>query len=113
MAAALGGMPITGMYDFSWVGEYATRPQDTEAGSSRQLIVDVGGGKGQALKAILDEDERISAARCVLQDQSDVIREAVQEGDVLGPVKKVAASFFEEQPIKGSTLHQLPFCPPY
>ncbi|KAI3325385.1 S-adenosyl-L-methionine-dependent methyltransferase [Xylariaceae sp. AK1471] len=72
MQATVEGMPATGM----------------------ALLVDVGGGKGQALKAILAENPRIPASRCVLQDQTDVIRQAVLEVDeALGPVKKVALRF--------------------
>lgn len=97
MALALGDMPVTGVYDFSWVAEYANRPELPE----RTLIVDVGCGKGQALKAILGENPKIPMASCVLQDQTEVIREAIEEDDVLQPAKKIACSFFDKQPTKG------------
>jgi hypothetical protein len=93
-----GDIPVTGVYDFSWIATYAAGDE------KRVLIVDVAGGKGQALKDILEETPAIPAARCVLQDQPHVIDEAVAEhkdSAVLGPVKKVGSSIFGEQPTKG------------
>lgn len=42
-------LPTTGIYDFTWIGQYANNHL------SRPLIVDVGGGKGLSLRAILAE----------------------------------------------------------
>lgn len=95
-----GDIPVTGVYDFGWVAKVAA---DASSGD-RQLIVDVAGGKGQALKDILEETPAIPAARCVLQDQPHVIAEAVEEhkdSAILGPVQKIAGSIFEKQPTKG------------
>lgn len=100
MAVGLDGMmPILGMYDFSWVGEYAAG----QAEPGRTLIVDVGGGMGQALKAIIGEVPQIPAERCVLEDRPDVIEKARQAADdgVLRGVKMIGTSFFDEQPEKG------------
>lgn len=94
-----GDIPVTGVYDFSWVSKYA----ESNTGA-RPLIVDVAGGKGQALKDILEETPSIPANRCVLQDQPHVIAEAVKEhkdSAVLGPIQKVGGSIFAEQAIKG------------
>ncbi|KAI0205155.1 O-methyltransferase-domain-containing protein [Astrocystis sublimbata] len=108
MEATVEGMPITGMYDFGWIGEYATRPSESGAASSRPVFVDVGGGKGQALKAILQENPTIPAARCVLQDQPEVVDQAVQESDsILQPVTKIGVSFFDEQPVKGALVYHI------
>ncbi|EUC49324.1 hypothetical protein COCMIDRAFT_33377 [Bipolaris oryzae ATCC 44560] len=99
-----GDIPITGVYDFSWVSAYAAGNAD------RELIVDVAGGKGQALKEILEESPAIPAARCVLQDQPHVIAEAVEEhkdSAILGPVKKIGHSIFGEQPIKGALVYYI------
>lgn len=99
MALSLDDMPITGIYDFKWVGDYHSQ---TDA-SSRPRIVDVGGGKGQALKAILEENPTIPAALCVLEDQAEVIQQANAEASsVLGPVRRIPHSFFDEQPVKGT-----------
>ncbi|KAI4636625.1 hypothetical protein J4E83_001580 [Alternaria metachromatica] len=102
-----GDIPVTGVYDFGWVAAFAAG----NVGSERELIVDVAGGKGQALKAILEETPAIPAARCVLQDQPHVIAEAEEEhkdSAVLGPVKKIGHSIFGEQPTKGTELEFYP-----
>ncbi|KAK8867338.1 equisetin n-methyltransferase [Apiospora arundinis] len=102
-----GDIPVTGVYDFSWVAAYAA---ENTGGESRELIVDVAGGKGQALKDILEETPAIPAARCVLQDQPHVIAEAVAEHEgsaVLGPVKKIGHSIFGEQPTKGALVYYI------
>lgn len=96
-----GDIPVTGVYDFGWIAAYAAGDTGAEP---RKLIVDVAGGKGQALKDILLETPAIPAARCVLQDQPHVIAEAVKEhtnSPLLGPVKKVGQSIFKEQATKG------------
>lgn len=99
MALSLDDMPITGIYDFKWVGDYHSQ---TDA-SSRTRIVDLGGGKGQALKAILEGNPTIPAASCVLEDQAEVIQQASAEAShVLEPVRKIPHSFFDEQPVKGT-----------
>lgn len=103
-----GDIPVTGVYDFSWVAAHATEDVGVE---KRGLIVDVAGGKGQALKAILEETPAIPAARCVLQDQPHVIAEAVEEhkdSGVLGSVKKIGSSIFGEQPTKGMEVEPFP-----
>ena len=100
MALGLGDMPVTGLYDFKWVEDYAARSESPD----RALLVDVGGGKGQALKAIIEENPGIPVSSCVLQDQAEAIQEAIAEGGLLEPAKKVASSIFGEQPTKGSDL---------
>ena len=91
-------LPVTGMYDFSWIAAHAgAGPAD------RPLIVDVGGGKGQALKRIMAAYPSIPASRLVLQDRRDVIEEVekLNEPELRG-VTKMAHNFFEEQPVNGS-----------
>ncbi|KAF2819222.1 S-adenosyl-L-methionine-dependent methyltransferase [Ophiobolus disseminans] len=102
MALALAEMPATGTYDFSWVGAHAASTKQDE----RVLIVDVGGGQGQIIKAILEETPAIPPQRCVLEDQSD---EAVH-ADTTGVIEKVqrrVTSFFEEQPVKGALIYHV------
>ncbi|KAF7589540.1 hypothetical protein BBP40_004163 [Aspergillus hancockii] len=83
MAAAVETMPITGIYEFAWIGDYAVAPGRE---TNRPIFVDVGGGKGQTLRAILQEYPSIPAGRCVLEDQPEVIQQAVQEAhEVLLP----------------------------
>lgn len=110
MAAVVETMPITGMYDFVWIEEYIKKH---DIDSERPILVDVGGGKGQALRQILQENPSIPASRCVLQDQPEVIEQAIREShEGLISAKKMAASFFEPQPIKGmfeNVIHLGPF----
>jgi hypothetical protein len=61
--------PISRLYDFSWAAKVA---QDEP---ERVLFVDVGGGKGQAIKAISKDYPGMSLQRFVLQDRQDVIEE--------------------------------------
>lgn len=97
MANTIDEMRIVGYYDFSWIAKHV------ENDSKRTLIVDVGGGKGQALKAIIQESPAIPAQRCVLQDQATAINEAISDDDALiKDIPKVISSFFEPQLIKGS-----------
>ncbi|OAP63925.1 hypothetical protein AYL99_03152 [Fonsecaea erecta] len=68
-------LPVTGMYDFSWIAKNTEGPED------RPLIVDVGGGKGQALKRIMAAFPEIPAKRLVLQDRAPVIEEVIQANE--------------------------------
>lgn len=90
-------LPITGIYDFTWVGQYARE------NSKRPLIVDVGGGKGQILHAILAETPDILPARCILQDRADVIQkvEASANDSQTEQFQKMAIDFHKDQPVKG------------
>ena len=97
MADTIDEMKIVGYYDFSWIAKHV------ENDPKRTLIVDVGGGKGQALKAIIQENPAIPPQRCALQDQATAINEAISEDDVIiKDIPKVISSFFEPQLIKGS-----------
>lgn len=105
MTFGLGDMPITGVYDFTWLAEYA----DPSGSPSRVRLVDVGGGRGQALKAILQENPRIPARHCVLEDREPTIKEAIADADAeatgaFKEVQKIPHNFFDEQPVKGDPL---------
>jgi hypothetical protein len=90
-------LPITGYYDFSWVAEKAT------ADPERVLFVDVGGGKGQAIRAICKENPHIPLSRCVLQDREDVIANAKEmDLDDLRGAALAPHNFHTEQPVKGA-----------
>lgn len=99
-------LPITGMYDFSWLVEKSKSDPDTP------LLVDVGGGKGQALRAILKEYPDIPKERCILQDQSFIIDQAAvehKETPGLEGLQLMAHDFFKEQPVKGRTCFRPSF----
>lgn len=90
-------LPITGIYDFTWVGQYA---RDNVEGL---LIIDVGGGKGHILRAILAETPEIPPARCILQDRADVIQEVEKLADnsQVENFQNMAIDFHKDQPVKG------------
>ncbi|KAI2613923.1 S-adenosyl-L-methionine-dependent methyltransferase [Hypoxylon fragiforme] len=99
--------PFTGAYDFSWVEEYAS------ADPERLLIVDVGGSYGHALRANLVKYQGIPRSRCVVEDRSEMIpniREAHAGDEVMRDVRKVAANFHDEQPVKGALIYLIRRC---
>jgi hypothetical protein len=97
MASVEKNMPIAGIYDFGWVVKYGQ-----ENPTNRPLFVDVGGGRGQAIKAIHNEFPGLRLDRCVLQDRPEVIEAVRALGDAdMREVRKMEIDFHEEQPIKG------------
>lgn len=98
MAAIEARMPIAGIYDFEWLVTLTQNDPTPE----RTVFVDIGGGKGQAIKAISKEYPGLPLKRFVLEDRPEVI-EAVGELDEpeLREAKKLAIDFHKEQPIKG------------
>ena len=96
-------LPVTGMYDYGWIAHHVE-----DANGTRPLLVDVGSGRGQALKRIMDSCPKIPASRLVMQDRPDVIKEIESDDDpALADVRKMAHDFFEAQPVKGEDAH---FC---
>ena len=95
------GLPILGMYNFT------TLKDDVVAEPERALIVDIGGGRGQALIAIAKETENAwgTGAKMILQDRPPVLDSVPQ--DSIPGVEKMAYDFYDEQPIK-SRFAQLP-----
>ncbi|KAF9880464.1 O-methyltransferase [Colletotrichum karsti] len=99
-------MPISGIYDFGWVTEYArTNPTD------RAVLVDVGAGRGQAIKAIHRENPELPLGRCVLQDRPEVIEAVTQLADEdMRLVKKQVIDFHKEQPERGALVYWIRRC---
>ncbi|KAI1462016.1 S-adenosyl-L-methionine-dependent methyltransferase [Annulohypoxylon moriforme] len=100
-------LPYTGVYDFNWVGEYAV------ANPKRTLIVDVGGGYGHLLRANLVKYPNIPPSRCVVQDRAEMIpsiRKAHSDNAIMRDVKKLAADFHKEQPVKGALIYFVRRC---
>ncbi|KIW62740.1 hypothetical protein, variant [Phialophora macrospora] len=97
-------LPVTGMYDFSWIAK-AEGPED------RPLIVDVGGGKGQALKRIMAAFPEIPAKRLVLEDRAPVIEEVIQANERgFEDVQKIPHDFFMPNPVKGALVYYIRRC---
>lgn len=83
--------------------ERELRAEGWGGGEGEVLIVDVGGGRGQALSAIKECYPRLEG-RMVLQDQAAVVEDAKRSG-LPGFIEPMAASFFEAQPVKGMLPH--------
>ncbi|GKT51203.1 methyltransferase fsa4 [Colletotrichum spaethianum] len=100
-------MPISGIYDFGWVINYAKEYPS----SDRPLFVDVGAGRGQSIKAIHREFPGLPLERCVLQDRLEVV-EAVKKLDDedMRLVQKQVIDFHKEQPVKGALTYWIRRC---
>lgn len=84
--------PILGM--FPWESLKA----QVEAEPERAFAVDIGGGRGQLLKKILEVVPGGFGAKSILQDRPDVL-ESVPAEEIEG-IEKMPHDFFKEQPVK-------------
>jgi hypothetical protein len=100
-------LPLTGIYDFSWLVERTRLDVD----KSRAALVDVGGGKGQAIKAFCNEFPGLPRARCVLQDLPEALK-TVDELDEpeMREVQKVPIDFHKKQPVKNALVYFMRKC---
>ncbi|KAF7916935.1 uncharacterized protein EAE98_010366 [Botrytis deweyae] len=89
--------PITGMYPF------ATLKDAVEAEKARPFVVDIGGGRGQALLAIQKEAPEGFGAKMILQDRSDVL-ESLTEQDIPN-IEKMVYDFHTPQPVKNAHVY--------
>ncbi|KAF4487666.1 Methyltransferase fsa4 [Colletotrichum fructicola Nara gc5] len=98
-------IPLVGMYDFNWVKSKLAEDKD------RVILVDVGGGKGHAIKAILNENPFIPAERVVLEDRDEIIEEvaALTEPELKG-VQLQVHDFHKPQPVKGALIYWIRRC---
>ena len=88
--------PFLASFDLSPVLAKATEsPQ-------RAVLVDVGGGKGHALKAIAKATPGLPVGRCVLQDLPEVVEATRSLDDAeIKDAQMIGIDFHKEQPIKG------------
>jgi O-methyltransferase domain len=88
-------LPISGIYDFAPILKKG------EEEPERTLFVDVGGGKGQAIR-VLAKDSHLPLEKCVLQDRPEVIEEVGKQDlpDLKG-AKLMPHNFHQAQPVKG------------
>lgn len=107
MAHVESRMPVTaGIYDFSWLVAEASRSRSQSQPDSvdRAVLVDVGGGKGGAIKAIHREFPALPIHRFVLEDRPETLeagRLLLDEDPELEGVQRVALDFHRDQPVKG------------
>ena len=104
MAHVESRMPVTaGIYDFSWLVAEARAQPD----SDRAVLVDVGGGKGGAIRAIHREFPALPVHRFVLEDRPETLeagRLLLDEDPELEGVQRVALDFHRDQPVKGECV---------
>jgi hypothetical protein len=85
-------VPVLGMYPFH-ILKY-----EVEAEKERPFIVDIGGGRGQALVAIQKEAPAGFGAKMILQDRPDVIGSLTPED--IPNIEPMVYDFFTPQPVK-------------
>ncbi|KAK0630493.1 O-methyltransferase [Bombardia bombarda] len=102
-------LPIAGIYDFSWL--VSQIQNEEESAKRRPLFIDIGGGGGQAIKAIRAEFPGLPIDRFYLQDRADVIEAGEKVDDpLLKGVQRMAIDFFESQPVKGAIVYWIRRC---
>jgi hypothetical protein len=94
-------VPVLGMYPFE-----SLRSQ-VEADKERPFIVDIGGGRGQALLAIQKKAPEGFGAKMILQDRPDVLGSLAQED--IPNIEPMVYDFFTPQPIKSINTKKIPF----
>ena len=72
--------------------------------ANRPLIVDIGGGKGQALQLFKADCPELRG-QCVLQDRPEVIN-GLKDAELSG-ITMMAHDFFTEQPIKNAQVYYI------
>lgn len=98
-------IPLAGIYDFSWVETKLSEQHD------RPLLVDVGGSKGHAIKAIMKENPFIPADRIILQDRDEVIQQVVELKDSgLDGIDLQVHDFHKAQPVKNALIYWIRRC---
>jgi hypothetical protein len=100
-AAAIFEQPITGIFDFaSLIG-------GSGDDGRRVTLVDIGGGFGQAIGAILKGHPQLDPSRFVLQDRPEVVAQ-VKEVGVLPPEVRIEEfDFWGPQSVKGAKAYYL------
>jgi O-methyltransferase domain len=68
------------------------------------LLVDIGGGKGQALQSILNAYPNMKG-RMIVQDLREVIQDAESSAHLPPSIETMASDFFKPQPVKGAKAY--------
>lgn len=96
MSAVGQGLTAASSYNFGWAVETATKSED------RVLLVDIGAGRGDAVKSICEANPGLPIERCVIEDVPQVVEEASRTDDpVLSKAQYAGMDYHNEQPIKG------------
>lgn len=100
LAAMEKGMPISGMFPFESLREQVGKEPE------RAFVVDIAGGRGQALLKLQEEIPGVFGGKLILQDLPIVI-DSLKEEDIPG-IEKMAYDIFTPQPVKSEYLPTLP-----
>lgn len=92
--------PISGMFPF------ASMQAAVEAEPERAFVVDVGGGRGNALIAMMKECGGSYGAKMVLQDQAEVLQG--KDPVKLDGVENMPHNFYDPQPVQSKFYSWLP-----
>lgn len=95
------GFPVVGFYDFSTLAAGGSEDGD------RVILVDVGGGQGQAIKQILETFPQLEAKRMVLQDLPEPLEFVKQANSLPDNVTIMAHDFWTPQPVKAAKAYYL------
>ncbi|OAA60532.1 O-methyltransferase [Niveomyces insectorum RCEF 264] len=86
---------------------FASLQDEVETEPDRPFMVDIGGGKGQALRFVQNAVEGVfkTPPKLILQDRSDVLEE-IRPEDLAG-IETMPYDFYAEQPVKGAHIYYL------
>ncbi|KAM7191859.1 Sterigmatocystin 8-O-methyltransferase [Naviculisporaceae sp. PSN 640] len=93
------GMPISGMFPFESMKEAVEKEPE------RPFVVDVAGGRGQALLKLQEEIPGVFGGRLVLQDLPIVIDTLGDEEYREKGIETMSYDIFREQPVKNAHIY--------
>jgi len=102
LKAAASFRPFTGIYPWERLAD--------DADSERPLFVDIGGGTGHAIAAILAAHPELPASGFVLQELAEVIASAKESGILPSGVRYQAHDFLALNPVKGARTYHFRAC---
>jgi hypothetical protein len=101
LKAAASFRPFTGIYPWE---------QLADADAERPLFVDIGGGTGHAIAAILAAHPELPVSGFVLQELPEVVASARESGMLPSGVQYQAHDFLGENPVKGAKAYHFRAC---
>jgi hypothetical protein len=101
LKAAASFRPFTGIYPWQRLAD---------ADAARPLFVDIGGGTGHAIAAILAAQPELPASGFVLQELPEVIASAKGSGLLPESVQYQAHDFLTPNPVKGAKAYHFRAC---
>ena len=91
----------------SWLSVFPFEDETADCDSNDVVFVDVGGGIGHQCKELKEKYPNLKG-RVIVQDLEHAISRRLEYPGVEG----IVHDFFDEQPIKGLSIHEAVFSPP-